>query len=147
MKNNTTASTADTPSAKAKKKSTVRHTRAIQRDRSKRVVNAPTDAEMAERISELVHHTTLAQVGYFHQLGLRERILTLPAMMALVLSMLWRQLGSVCEVARIVQSESLLWAKALPGLTQKAIELRLRNLPAELFWRVLNELLPLMQTR
>jgi hypothetical protein len=68
-------------------------------------------------------------------------------MMALVLSMIWRQIGSVCDLARMVQSESLLWAKTLPGLTQKAIEARLRNLPAELFWRVLTELLPLMQSR
>lgn len=102
---------------------------------------------MAERITELVHPATLGQVAYFHQLGLRERILTLPVMMALVLSMLWRQIGGVCDLARIVQSESLLWAKTLPGLTQKAIESRLRSLPAELFWRVLTELLPLLQSR
>ena len=147
MKNNTTANTATTTTAKTKKKSTVRHTRATQRDRSKRTISTPTDAEMAERITELVHPATLGQVAYFHQLGLRERTLTLPVMMALMLSMIWRQIGSVCDLARIVKSESLLWAKTLPKLTQKAIEFRLRSLPAELFWRVLTELLPLMQTR
>ena len=147
MKNNTPANTAATTTAKTKKKSTVRHTRATQRDRSKRTVSTPTDAEMAERITELVHPATLGQVAYFHQLGLRERTLTLPVMMALMLSMIWRQIGSVCDLARIVQSESLLWAKTLPKLTQKAIESRLRSLPAELFWRVLCELLPLMQSR
>ena len=94
MTNNTAANTAV---KKAKKKSTVRHTRAIQRDRSKRLLSMPTDQAMTERITELVHPATLAQVGYFHQLGLRERILTLPVMMAVVLSMIWRQIGSVQE--------------------------------------------------
>ena len=133
--------------SKAKKKSTVRHTRAIQRDRSKRIASMPTDEEMNARITESVHPATLAQVSYFHELGLRERILTLPVMMALVVSMIWRQIGSVLELMRIVQNEALLWAEPQPKLTEKAMALRLRTLPAELFWRVLNDLLPLMQKR
>ena len=91
---------------------------------------------MTERITELVHPATLAQVDYFHQLGLRERILTLPVMMAVVLSMIWRQIGSVQELTRVVQEESLLWAEPQPQLTEKAMNARLRSLPAELFWRV-----------
>lgn len=132
---------------KAKKKSTVRHTRAIQRDRSKRPLSMPTDQAMTERITELVHPTTLAQIDYFHQLGLRERILTLPVMMAVVLSMIWRQIGSVQELTRVVREESLLWAEPQPQLTEKAMNARLRSLPAELFWRVLFALLPLLQQR
>lgn len=130
-----------------KKKSTVRHTRAVQRDRSKRTMSMPTDEVMANRIKELVHPATLAQVSYFHELGLRERILTLPIMMAMILSAIWRQIGSVLDLTRIMQQESLLWAEAQPKLTEKAVNLRLRSLPAELFWRVLFELLPQMQSR
>jgi len=137
----------DTNDAKAKKKSTVRHTRAIQRDRSKRQLSTPTDEEMSARVMELVHPATLGQVNYFHQLGLRERVLTLPVMMALVLSMIWRQIGSVGELTRVVQREALLWAKPQPQLSEKAMATRLRTLPAELFWRVLFELLPRLQTR
>src|SRR3954452_12544372 len=122
---------------KAKKKSTVRHTRAIQRDRSKRPLSTPTDEQVGARLTELVHPATLAQVSYYHALGLRERILTLPVMMALVLSMLWRQLGSANELVRVVQSESLLWAAPIKQLSAKALNSRLRNLPADLFWRVL----------
>jgi hypothetical protein len=132
---------------KAKKKSTVRHTRAIQRDRSKRPLSTPTDEQVGARLTELVHPATLAQVSYYHALGLRERILTLPVMMALVLSMLWRQLGSANELVRVVQSESLLWAAPIKQLSAKALNSRLRNLPADLFWRVLWTLLPLMQVR
>src|SRR3990172_9360447 len=137
----------DTNDAKAKKKSTVRHTRAIQRDRSKRQLSTPTDEEMSARVMELVHPATLGQVNYFHQLGLRERVLTLPVMMALVLSMIWRQIGSVGELTRVVQREALLWAKPRPQLSEKAMATRLRTLPAELFWRVLFELLPRLQAR
>ena len=144
MTNNTAANTAV---KKAKKKSTVRHTRAIQRDRSKRLLSMPTDQAMTERITEFVHPATLAQVGYFHQLGLRERILTLPVMMAVVLSMIWRQIGSVQELTRVVQEESLLWAEPQPKLTEKAMNARLRSLPADLFWLVLSGLLPLLQKR
>jgi hypothetical protein len=129
---------------KAKQKSTVRHTRAIQRDRSKRPLSIPTDQAMTERITELVHPATLAQVDYFHQLGLRERILTLPVMMAVVLSMIWRQIGSVQDLTRVAREESLLWAAPQPQLTEKAMNARL---PAELFWRVLFALLPLLQQR
>lgn len=141
--NTETNTTATTP----QKKSTVRHTRAIQRDRSKRLMSTPPDEVIVERITELVHPLTLAQVQTFHQMGLRERTLTLPVMMALVLSMIWRQIGSVLDLTRIVQQESLLWAEPKPKLTDKAIASRLRTLPAELFWRVLFELLPLMQKR
>src|SRR3972149_5380527 len=84
-----------------KKASSVRHPRAIQRDRSKRPTVASPDEHMAERLTEIVHPATLAQLDYYRQLGLRERILTLPVMVALVLSLIWRQIGGVCEVVRL----------------------------------------------
>jgi hypothetical protein len=47
----------------------------------------------------------------------------------------------------VVQGEALLWAQPRPYLTEKAMATRLRTLPAELFWRVLDEILPLLQVR
>lgn len=73
------------------KKSIVRHTRAIQRDRSQRPNSAPPDEAVVRRLTEVVHPATYAQVASFHALGLRERILTLPVMMAFVLSLIWQQ--------------------------------------------------------
>ena len=68
--------------AKPQKRSSVRHTRAIQRDRSQRPLGAlPAEAVVA-RLTEIVHPATLAQVSYFHGLGLRARLLTLPVMAA-----------------------------------------------------------------
>jgi hypothetical protein len=135
------------PTTKPKKASSVRHTRAIQRDRSKRAVSAPADEQIVQRLSELVQPATLAQVAYYQQLGLRSRVLTLPVMMALVLSLIWQQTGSVSELARLVHSECVLWVPPLVEITQQALASRLRTLPAALFLRVLLTVLPVLKQR
>lgn len=130
----------------SRKKSTVRHTRAIQYARTKRSVSAPTDEQIKERLTELVHPATLGQVNYFHSLGLRARTLNLVVMMAFVLEMIWRQLSGVCELTRIVQEEAVLWSSPVK-VSQQAISERLTTMPAELFLRVLTNLLPVAQQR
>jgi hypothetical protein len=90
------------------KKSSVRHTRAIQRDQSKRPTVAPPAAAIQERLAALVHPATYAQVAHFHALGLRARILTLPVMVAFVLSLIWRHIGSVSEAGRVLNDEGML---------------------------------------
>ena len=141
-------STAPQPAeAKPKKRSSVRHTRAIQRDRSKRPISAPPAEAVVARLTEIVHPATLAQVSYFHGLGLRARLLTLPVMVALVLSLLWRQIGSINELVRVVHTEAVLWVPPLRDLTQQALAQRLRTLPAALFDRVLQTILPVLQGR
>ena len=131
---------------KKKKASSVRHTRAIQRDRSKRPLSAPPDEQVSERLTELVHPATLSQVAYYHQLGLRERVFNLPLTVAIVLTMIWRQIGEVTQVVRLMQKESLFWAQPR-RITQQALSQRFGTLPAELFLKVLEALLPVMQTR
>lgn len=83
--------------AKPQKRSPVRHTRAIQRS-----LGAPPAEAVVARLTELVHPATLAQVSYFHGLGWRTRLLTLPVMVALVLSWLWWQIGSLNEWVRVL---------------------------------------------
>ena len=134
------------PKAPAKQCSSVRHTRAIQRDRSKRPPVAPPDAVVAERLTELIHPATLAQLDHFRQLGLRERVLTLPVMVALVLSMIWRQIGSVATLLRLLHTEGFLWTAPVP-VSEQALAQRLRGFPAELFEGVLTTLLPVMEQR
>src|SRR5919202_1738372 len=99
------------PPRAPKKTSSVRHTRAIQRDRSKRPPLSPPDAEVEARLTALIHPLTLSQVAYYHDLGLRERVLSLPVMVALVLSMIWRQIGSVCTLTRLLRKVGLLRAQ------------------------------------
>lgn len=132
---------------KQKKASSVRHTRATQRDRSKRPASAPPDEQVVARLAEIVHPATLDQVSHYHALGLRARILTLPVMMALVLSLLWQQTGSINELVRLAHSECMLWVPALHAITQQALDTRLRVLPAELFLRVLLQILPILSQR
>jgi hypothetical protein len=135
-----------TTSPKSKKPSSVRHTRAIARDRSKRPAVAPPDEQVSARLTELIHPLTLSQVAHYHDLGLRERVLSLPVMVALVLSMIWRQIGSVCTLTRLLHDEGFLWTSPIQ-VTQQALSLRLRVFPAALFQRVFDDLLPQLHVR
>ena len=74
-----------------RKTSSVRHTRAIQRDRSKRPSAAPPDEKVEALLEELIHPATYTQMALYHEMGMRQRILTLPLMVAFVLSLIWRQ--------------------------------------------------------
>jgi hypothetical protein len=125
----------------------VRHTRAIQRDRTQRPLGAPPAAAVVRRLTELVHPATLAQVRYFLRLGLRARLLTLPVMVGLVLGLWWRPIGSINELVRVVRTEAVLWVPPLRDLTQQALAQRLRSLPAGLFSRVLTAILPVLPRR
>ena len=85
-------------------KNTCQHTRAIQLDRRRRQPAPPPDAAIEQRFTELIHPATFNQVAHFHGLGLRERTLTLPVMMAFVVSLIWRGLGSVAEAVRLLSA-------------------------------------------
>jgi len=124
------------------KTSSVRHTRAIQRDRTKRPITAPSDEQIRARLSEMVRPTALAQVSHFHTLGLRERTLSLPVMVAFLLEMIWRQISSVCELVRLVETEAVLWATPV-RVSQQALSQRVTSLPSDLFLKVLTTVLPL----
>jgi hypothetical protein len=128
------------------RRSTVRHTRAIQRDRSKHPPVAPPDPAVTARLTEFIHPATLAQLDHFRLLGLRERLLTLPVMVALVLSMIWRQVGSVATLLRLLTTEGFLWTAPVQ-VSEQALSERLRVFPAALFQRILEAVLPPMAAR
>ena len=132
---------------KHNKKSSVRHTRAIQRDRSKRPVVAPPDKEIEDRLRALVVSAMATQQAAARQLGLRGRLLPLSVMVALVISLIWRQLGAGgSEAARLLATQGLLWSGIIT-VSQQAISLRLRVFPASLFLGVLQALLPVLTAR
>lgn len=134
-------------SKQKKKKSSVRHTRAIQCDRSKRPVVAPPDEKIQHRLAELLEPAIEAQATLYQQLGLRRRTLTLSVMVAIVVSLIWRQLGSGgSEVARLLRTEGLLWVPMLV-VSQQAISERLRTFPPLLFLEIWRYLLPVLQAR
>jgi hypothetical protein len=106
----------------------------------------PPNEKIQEVLSEVIHPATFAQLDAYRASGLRERILTLPVMVAFVLSLLWRQMGSVQDAVRALNREGLLWTAPV-RVTQQAVSERLRNLPAELFERICKTVLPKMQER
>lgn len=107
---------------------------------------APSDEQIQARIQEIVHPATLAQVSYFHRLGLRERSLGFVVMVAFVLEMIWRQIGSVSALTRAIQKEAILWEQP-KKVSQQAMSQRLTSLPSELFLNVLMDILPVMRQR
>lgn len=82
----------------------------------------------------------------YRQLGLRSRVLSLPVMVGVVLAMIWRQVASVSELVRLLEREELFWVPR-QELTQPALSMRLRVLPASLFGQVFADLLPSLQAR
>ncbi len=134
-------------SKKAKNKSTVRHTRAIQRDRSKRPLAAPPAEQVKDRLQELILPATQAEQDAAHHIfGVRVRKLPLVVMMAFVIGLIWQQVGSVTDSVRQLNTGGLLWAAAVL-VSQQAVSQRLGSLPAELFLRVLTAVLPVLHTR
>lgn len=129
-----------------KKASSVRHTRSNQVARRQKQPSLAPDEEVAERIKEIIHPATLAQAEYYQQLGLRERTLTLLVMVAMIVSMVWRQFTSVSEALRVMKTEGLLWADPVQ-VSQQALSERLRTLPASLFERILQDSLPKIQAK
>jgi hypothetical protein len=134
------------PDKKKRKRSSVRHTRAIQTDRQKRALADNLPEHVEQLFKEIVHPLTLAQSELFRQMGLRERTLTLPVMMALFLMALWRQVAGVCDLVRLTRDEAAIWEMP-QKVTQQAVSTRLKVLPAQLVLNVLNGLLPQMQSR
>lgn len=74
---------------------------------------------------------------------LRARLLTLPVMVAIIVSLVWRRLAAVAEVRRVLAHEGLLWVQPLQ-VSEQAIARRLDTLPAgvmgELFAEVCTRL-------
>ena len=59
------------------------------------------DRVIAEHLTALLTTAMTSQSRFFRELGLRERILTLPLMVAAVLTLLWRDVPGVTELTRL----------------------------------------------
>jgi len=105
-----------------------------------------SNEEIEKQLEELLKPAVFGQMAYYRQLGMRSRILALPLMVAAVLTLLWRQVPSVNELARMLAREDLLWSKAVQ-VSQQALSQRFLAFPAELFERVYKALLPGLQAR
>ena len=99
------------------------------------------DEVIAEQLERLLTPAITNQENYYRKLGLRERILNLPLMMAGVLTLLWRDVASVRELTRILARDGFLWCNPIK-VSQQAVSKRFLTFPAELFEKVFKDLLP-----
>jgi hypothetical protein len=101
---------------------------------------------ISQQLEELVKPCVYNQLAYYRSLGMRERILGLPLMLAVVLTLVWRQVPSCRELNRMLARENLLWAK-VTCVSQQALSQRLLTFPNSMFERVLTDLLVVLNQR
>ncbi len=102
------------------------------------------DKAIALQLEALLTPAITSQENYYRQLGLRDRILNLPLMVAAVLTLLWRDVAGVTELTRILAREGFLWCNPTQ-VSQQAVSNRFLTFPAELFERVFKDLLPYLK--
>ncbi len=99
------------------------------------------DEAIASQLEALLTPAITSQENYYRQLGMRQRILTLPLMVAAVLTLLWRDVAGVTELTRMLAREGFLWCDRLK-VSQQALSQRFLTFPASLFEGVFQEILP-----
>lgn len=77
---------------------------------------------------------------------MRERVLALPAAVAIVLTIVWRQVPAVREAVKLLEREGARWTPAI-WVSQQALSLRLRSLPESLFAGIWTSLAPTLHDR
>ena len=122
------------------------HTKKLNRDHAKKKQRPMMEDEViADQLETLITPAITAQENYYRQLGLRDRILNLPLMVAALLTLLWRDVAGVGELTRLLAREGFLWCSPTQ-VSQQAISKRFLNFPAELLERVFKDLLPSLKT-
>lgn len=123
------------------------HSQKSIRDHARNRTHPNVDNKViSQQLEDLVKPCVYNQLAYYRSLGMRERILTLPLMLAAVLTIVWRQVPSARELNRMLARENLLWARATK-ISQQALSQRLLTFPASMFEKVLKELLVSLNQR
>jgi hypothetical protein len=104
------------------------------------------DEAIAGQLEDLLSEAIANQRKYCRQLGLRDIILTLPLMVAAVLTMLCPDVAGVRELTRILDREGFLWCDRFT-VSQQALSKRFLTFPSELFEKVFKEILPLLMVK
>ena len=107
---------------------------------------SPPNQVIEARIKSLLSSAVLSQGTYYRGLGLRDRLLNLPVMVASVLILLWRQVPSVHELTRMLAREDLFWGGPVQ-VSQQALDKRFLSFPAVLFERIFFAILPRLHQR
>lgn len=105
-----------------------------------------TNEAIEERLTALISPTVFSLGSNVGGYNIRERVLRLPVMVALLLTMVWRRVESVRSLAGLLEREKVLWANPV-RVTQQALHKRLRAFPAALFSDLFAKLVPIFQAR
>ena len=112
----------------------------------RRNMPSPDNEAIDQHLKELLSSAVYSQQAYYREMGMRERILTLPLMVAAVVTLIWNQVPSVIELTRMLNRKDLLWAKATK-VSRQAVSERFLSFPYELFEGVFEELAPELKKR
>lgn len=106
--------------------------------RRRRQAPAPEIEQVLSRLRALLTPATFAAAREtLAPERLRDRLLTLPAMTALVVALVYRQIPSLSALVRVLALEGVLWLDPM-GITRQALSKRLQSLPASLFAHLLS---------
>src|SRR5262245_39149244 len=111
--------------------------------RARTHVPAPPVEDLAQRLQARLTPAAFAPLrrqGAGDPVKRRDRVLTLPVMVAIVVSLVWRQIPSLTELLRVLAEEGLLWAEAV-AVSKQALSQRLARLPSALFANLFSEAL------
>ena len=105
-------------------------------------VPAPSNEEIEARLRDLLTPGTFANLKTVthNTKQLRDRVLTLPVMVAIVLSLVYRQVSGLSEVLRLLEQEGLMWAGVIQ-VSKQALSNRLRDIPAQLFAQMFEQVI------
>lgn len=118
---------------------------ALERDHARsRAAPAPSVEEFDAQATLLVYPVALGIWERHRGPRLRERVLSLPVLVGILLSLVWRQIPSIHMLKRVLARERLLWVAPIT-ISQQAIAQRLETMPAQLFAEVWQELAPALQ--
>ncbi|BAY21289.1 transposase [Calothrix sp. NIES-2100] len=106
--------------------------------RQQKHVPVPPIEEIEKKIFSLLSPVSFKPLRLYEdeqKKKFRDRILTLPMMMAIVVSLVYRQIPGLREVQRVLSQEGLLWVERIE-VSAQAVSKRLRTLPIELFAQI-----------
>jgi len=106
----------------------------------------PAVEEVEQRLTDLLSPSLLAPRQLERRdprqpqrlIRMRQRLLTLPVMVAIIVSLVWRRVPSIAEVQKVLTREGLLGMAPLQGSSQ-AITKRLDVLPAVVMGQLCTE--------
>ena len=119
------------------KKNTISKTKINPDFRRRTNVPMPENEQIEQRLLEVLTPAMFSPQRIREWRG-RNRLLTLPVMVAVVLTLVWRQIASISELVRVLAKEGVMWIKALE-VTQQALSKRLAKMPSYMFEQVFEE--------